>query len=54
MDMEPFINTNAHSTGGAYPHPSSRPLTPFEPEVYYSVDENSTTGMLRIPRYRVS
>ncbi|PAV20125.1 FAD-binding domain-containing [Pyrrhoderma noxium] len=42
MDIEPFINTNAHSTGGAYPHPSSRPLTPFEPEVYYSVDENST------------
>jgi len=31
ISPEPFINPNAHDTGGAFPHPSSRPVTPASP-----------------------
>ena len=44
--LEPFINANAHSLGGAYPHPSSRPVTPASAEITYSISPNLSTGKI--------
>ena len=42
--LEPFLNPNAHSLGGAYPHTPERPLTPISPEITYFNDPNMTLG----------
>ena len=39
---EPFINPNAYSLGGAYAHPSDRPVGPASPEVFYASDPTLT------------
>ncbi|PAV20386.1 FAD-binding domain-containing [Pyrrhoderma noxium] len=41
---EPFVNANAHSLGGAYPHDPARPTTPSLCFLSYSVDTNLSSG----------
>ncbi|KAL5498844.1 hypothetical protein ACEPAH_2199 [Sanghuangporus vaninii] len=42
MIPEPFINPNFRNKGGAYPHPSSRPVTPASPTFVYQMNSNWT------------
>ncbi|OCB92283.1 FAD-binding domain-containing protein [Sanghuangporus baumii] len=42
VSAEPFLNAFSHSRGGAYPHPSSRQVTPMAISVLYEINLNST------------
>ena len=41
---EPFVNANAHSLGGAYPHDPARPTTPSLCLLGYSIDTSLSSG----------
>ncbi|KAL5522235.1 hypothetical protein ACEPAF_2092 [Sanghuangporus sanghuang] len=42
VSAEPFLNAFSRSRGGAYPHPSSRQVTPMAISVLYQINLNST------------
>ncbi|KAL5500908.1 hypothetical protein ACEPAH_9295 [Sanghuangporus vaninii] len=42
VSAEPFLNAFSHSRGGAYPHASSRQVTPMAISVLYQINLNST------------